>query len=97
MDALWIELVKLAGSVAGLGAATFLAYCKLRESRLTKEKGLEDNPERCGRHEEAIKNLKESVVAMETDNATDHKEIFKQLSALSLDLAKLERPFEKSR
>jgi hypothetical protein len=95
MLAVAIEIIKMVGAIAGLLTMAFVAWCRWKEGKLTKELKLEDNPERCGRHEEAIVTLKGRFEKLEQENQRDHGEMLRQLAGLSLELVKVCKDIEK--
>ena len=91
MSSLALEIAKIVGAIVGLVTGALVAYWKIRDKRIAKAFSLEDNPERCGRHEEAIKTLKDRVEKLDEGNDKDHGEMFRQLGAMSVEIAKLGR------
>ena len=91
MNSLGVEIAKLVGAVVGLCSGIFITYWQIRQKTLARSLSLEDNPERCGRHEEAIQRLKEAVKQECDDNREDHRIMFNQIGALSIEIAKLGR------
>jgi hypothetical protein len=91
MNSLGLEIAKIVGAIVGVIAAALVAYWKLKDKRIAKDLGLQDNPERCGRHEADIKTLKERFDRFDTKNDEDHGEMFRQLGAMSVEIAKLGR------
>jgi hypothetical protein len=91
MNSLGVEIAKLVGAIVGLCSGIFITYWQIRQRTLSREMKLEDNPERCGRHDEAIQQLKAAVRKECDDNREDHRVMFNQLGALSLEIAKLSR------
>lgn len=91
MNSLGVEIAKLVGAVVGLCSGIFITYWQIRQRTISKSLNLEDNPERCGRHEEAIAQLKIAVKQECDENRDEHRLLFNQLGALSLEIAKLSR------
>ena len=98
MGAVLVEILKVVGAALGALSAAFLAYCtikaakeKARQKQLQAQFGLADNPERCGRHEEAIAGLKQDVTELKRDNSKEHDEIFTQLQGISIELVRMGR------
>jgi len=91
MDALWLEIARTVGSAIGLASGIFITYWRITQSARARELKLEDNPERCGRHEEAIKSIRLELDKVRSDNKEDHRIIFNQLGALSVEIARLGR------
>lgn len=91
MNSAWFKLAETFGAFIGLLFGIYFTYWRVRQSRMAADLRLEDNPERCGRHEEAIKSLREQVQKYCEENREDHRQIFGQLGALSVEMAKLER------
>jgi hypothetical protein len=91
MNSLGLEIAKIAGAIVGIIAAALVAYWKFKDKRQAKDLGLPDNPERCGRHEEAIKTLKDDMKTYCDENREDHRQIFAQVGAMSIEIAKLGR------
>jgi hypothetical protein len=58
---------------------------------MTKQLDLADNPERCGQHEEAISTLKARVEKLDESNDKAHDEMFRQLGAMCVEIAKIGR------
>lgn len=99
---MWAELLKAIGAALGVLSAAFLTYSTIRASKersrqkaLQAEFGLADNPERCGRHEEAIGGLKEDFADLKDENAKEHEQIFNQLQGISLELVGIKKDIEK--
>ncbi len=95
MNSMILEWLKFIGALVALSTAAFIAYSKVREKRLSTAHGLEDNPERCGRHEEAITTLKDRVDGLEQKNSSDHQQMFAHLQNLSLELVGIKKDLER--
>jgi len=95
MNSMILEWLKFIGALVALSTAAFIAYSKVREKRLAGEHGLEDNPERCGRHEEAITTLKGKIDNLDEKNTADHGQIFAHLQNLSLELVGIKKDLER--
>jgi len=89
--AVLVEILKIAGAILGVASAAFITAWQIRQRTKTKELKLADNPERCGQHEEAITTLKARVETLDERNDKDHGEMFRQLGAMSVEIAKLGR------
>lgn len=88
---LLLKIAEVVGTVLGALAFALVTYWKMRERKLIKEKGLADNPERCGQHEARL-NALEDRIGREMDlNHEAHEKIFDQLKALSVEIARLSR------
>lgn len=85
------QILTAIGGAIGAISAALVTYWKLRDKKLAKDKGLADNPERCGQHEEAIAGLKDRMDDMERTNREDHRELTRQISALAIDVAGIGR------
>lgn len=94
MDALWIEVLKVVGAALGFGSAGFLAYSKIKESKLTKELKLSENPERCGQHQAKLERLREDLDSLEENNTNEHREMLRQIGGISLELVKIGKDIE---
>lgn len=88
---LLLKVVEVAGTVLGTLAFALVTYWKMRERKLIKEKGLADNPERCGQHEARLNALEERIGREMDLNHEAHEKIFEELKALSVDIARLSR------
>jgi hypothetical protein len=91
MNSLGVEIAKLVGAIVGLCSGIFITYWQIRQKTLSRELKLEDNPERCGRHEEAIKTLQSRFDKWDEKNDKEHAQMCQQLGLLSIDIAKLSR------
>lgn len=91
MNSAVVEIAKTIGAVVGLATGIFVTYWQIRQRTKAKELGLPDNPERCGKHEEAIGTLKGVVEKLERENDQDHDRIFTELGLISVEIAKLSR------
>ena len=91
MDAGWVEIAKTIGAAVGLLTGGFVTYWQIRQRTRQKAYDLEDNPERCGRHEEAIKQLRSDMDDMCEENRDDHREMLKQIAGLSVEMARASR------
>lgn len=91
MDAAWVEIAKTIGAAVGLLTGAFVTYWQIRQHTRAKELGLTDNPERCGRHEEAIKQLRSDMDSMGDQNRDDHREMLRQIAGLSIEMARMSR------
>jgi hypothetical protein len=96
MNADWLEIAKIVGAIVGLATGAFVTYWRIREKQLQKDHGLEDNPERCGRHEEAINTLKGRVDALDARNAADHGRIETKLQNIALEIVAIRADVEKA-
>lgn len=70
--------------------AAFIAREKIREIKLTRQRGLKANPERCAIHETKIKQLEEDVDSFRKENRQEHKQIFDCLDHIRERLARVE-------
>lgn len=91
MNSPWVKIAESFGSLCGFVLAVYYTYWRIRQNRIASDKGLEDNPERCGRHEEAIKQLRSDMDDYYDENREEHRTMSVQLGALSLEIAKLSR------
>lgn len=94
--ALVVEILKIIGAVIGLASGVYIvtwqSHQKSRIKQLAAEgTELADNPERCGRHEEAIKQLRSDFDDFYDENRYEHRTMITQLGTLSLEIAKLSR------
>jgi hypothetical protein len=89
--AVLVEILKITGACLGLASAVFITLWQIRQKTMTKELKLADNPERCGQHEEAITTLKLRLEKLDEGNDKDHGEMFRQLGAMCVEIAKLGR------
>lgn len=60
-------IVDIVIGAAALSSGVYLGYKKLRETRLTRNKGLDPNPERCAKHEDRIGDLEKSCATYQAD------------------------------
>ena len=65
--ALVLEIAKIVGILLGTIAFALTAYWKMKEKALTRDKGLDANPERCEKHENAINDIKLELVGIGRD------------------------------
>jgi hypothetical protein len=91
MNSLGLEIAKIAGAIVGIIAAALVAYWKFKDKRQAKDLGIDENPKRCGQHEEAIDTLKKEMGRFCDENREDHRQIFAQVGAMSIEIAKLGR------
>jgi hypothetical protein len=91
VNSLGVEIAKLVGAIVGLASGIFITYWQIRQKTLSRELKLEDNPERCGRHEEAIKTLQARVDRWEEKNDKEHAQMCAQLGLMSIEIAKISR------
>lgn len=91
MDAVWLEVAKVVGAFVGLCSGIFITYWQIRQRTIARSLSLEDNPTRCGRHEEAIQSLRADFSRICDENREDHKQMFGQIGALSIEVTKLSR------
>jgi hypothetical protein len=89
--AVLVEALKIVGASLGLASAVFITLWQINQRTKTREMKLADNPERCGQHEEAISTLKARVEKLDESNDNAHDEMFRQLGAMSVEIAKLGR------
>lgn len=82
-----LKIAEVVGTVLGASAFALITYWKMREKRLLKEKGLADNPERCGKHEARLQALEDRM----DENHEDHLRFLDQLQKLSVEIARLSR------
>lgn len=85
------EIAKVFGALIGLLTGVYVTYWQIRQRQISKALSLEDNPERCGRHEEAIKRLRQDMDTLADQNRDDHRQLFNQVGALGIEIAKLNR------
>ena len=86
-----VKIAEVVGITLGTIAFALMTYWKLKERAIMKEHGLEDNPERCGRHEEQLKSLSGRIDKLEENNREDHQQIFRQIGDLAVEIAKVSR------
>ncbi len=56
-----LNIVEVANALATLVLVAVLAWAKLRERKLSRDKGLLDNPERCRDHEDRLRDIEEGI------------------------------------
>lgn len=84
------ELAQIIYGAAIIIISAFLAWQKIKESKLTKNHGLKPNPERCAIHETKIKQLEEDVDSFRKENRQEHKQIFDRLDSIRERLTRVE-------
>ena len=67
--ALILKIAEVIGLILGTLAFALLTYWKAKERALTKDKGLEANPERCEQHAIRLAVIEERLERIETDIA----------------------------
>jgi len=85
-----ISLVELIYGLAIIILAAFIAREKIREIKLTRQRGLKANPERCAIHETKIKLLEEDMDGFRKENRQEHKQIFDRLDSIRERLTRVE-------
>jgi len=85
-----ISLVELINGLAVIFLAAFIAREKIREIKLTRQRGLKANPERCAIHETKIKQLEEDMDGFRKENRQEHKQIFDRLDSIRERLTRVE-------
>lgn len=70
--------------------AAFIAREKIREIKLTKQRGLKANPERCAIHETKISQLQAELSEFKRENEQDHDRIFLALDNVRERLTRVE-------
>jgi len=85
-----ISLVELINGLAIIILAAFIAREKIREIKLTRQRGLKANPERCAIHETKIKLLEEDMDGFRKENRQEHKQIFDRLDSIRERLTRVE-------
>jgi len=65
--ALALKVAEVIGLILGTLAFALLTYWKAKERALTKNKGLEANPERCEKHENSINDINMKLVGIGKD------------------------------
>ena len=86
---LLLELAKIIGAIVGLVAGALVTYWRFNERRRTKELNLDENPERCGKHEIRLDALERRMGSLEEHNREDHNKLFNQIGAVGNALARL--------
>ena len=84
------DLAQIIYGAAIIIISAFLAWQKIKESKLTKNHGLKPNPERCAIHETKIKQLEEDVDSFRKENRQEHKQIFDCLDSIRERLTRVE-------
>ncbi|MCJ7828619.1 MAG: hypothetical protein MUP81_02630 [Dehalococcoidia bacterium] len=64
-----LEIAKIIGILLGTIAFALTAYWKMKEKALTRDKGLDANPERCEQHAIRLAVIEERLERIETDIA----------------------------
>ena len=84
------ELAQIIYGAAIIIISAFLAWGKIKESKLTKNHGLKPNPERCAIHETKISQLQGGLDELRDENRNDHEKIFAGLDGLRERVARIE-------
>lgn len=85
-----MELSQIIYGLAIIILAAFIAREKIREIKLTKQRGLKGNPERCAIHETKIGQIQEEMNDFRSENKQDHDRIFQALDNVRERLARVE-------
>ena len=62
-----IKIAEIIGIALGIMAFALVTYWKLRERSLARERGLDENPQRCEQHQTAIAVIEERLDTIEED------------------------------
>ena len=57
-----LSLVEIANALATLVLVAILAWAKVRERKLSRERGLLENPERCADHEDRLRAIEKVMI-----------------------------------
>ena len=85
-----ISLVELIYGLAIIILAAFIAREKIREIKLTRQRGLKANPERCAIHETKIGQIQEEMNDFRNDNKQEHERLFQSLDNIRERLTRVE-------
>lgn len=85
-----MELSQIIYGLAIIILAAFIAREKIREIKLTRQRGLKANPERCAIHETKIGQLQVELNEFKRENEQDHERIFQGLDNVRERLIRVE-------
>jgi hypothetical protein len=85
-----VELSQIIYGLAIIILAAFIAREKIREIKLTRQRGLKANPERCAIHETKIGQLQVELNEFKRENEQDHDRIFQALDNVRERLTRVE-------
>jgi len=85
-----VELSQIIYGLAIIILAAFIAREKIREIKLTRQRGLKANPERCAIHETKISQLQVELNEFKRENEQDHDRIFQALDNVRERLTRVE-------
>ncbi|HUM33641.1 MAG TPA: hypothetical protein PKX32_00110 [Candidatus Saccharicenans sp.] len=85
-----MELSQIIYGLAIIILAAFIAREKIREIKLTRQRGLKANPERCAIHETKINQLQVELNEFKRENEQDHDRIFQALDNVRERLTRVE-------
>lgn len=85
-----MELSQIIYGLAIIILAAFIAREKIREIKLTRQRGLKANPERCAIHETKIGQLQVELNEFKRENEQDHDRIFQALDNIRERLTRVE-------
>lgn len=85
-----MELSQIIYGLAIIILAAFIAREKIREIKLTRQRGLKANPERCAIHETKISQLQVELNEFKRENEQDHDRIFQALDNVRERLTRVE-------
>ncbi|MDH7513537.1 MAG: hypothetical protein QHH14_11385 [Clostridiales bacterium] len=85
-----MELSQIIYGLAIIILAAFIAREKIREIKLTRQRGLKANPERCAIHETKIGQLQVELNEFKRENEQDHDRIFQALDNVRERLTRVE-------
>lgn len=60
-----LSLVEIANAFATLVLVAILAWAKVKEKRLSRERGLMENPDRCADHEDRLRAIEKVVIQLD--------------------------------
>lgn len=86
-----LKIMETIGVILGTLAFAFWTLARLKEKAYTKKYNLKPNPTRCGEMIARVENLEKDVSENKAENRDDHKQLFAQIGALSIEVAKIAR------
>lgn len=85
-----MELSQIIYGLAIIILAAFIAREKIREIKLTRQRGLKANPERCAIHETKISQMQLELNEFKSENKQEHDRIFLALDNVRERLTRVE-------
>lgn len=85
-----MEISQIIYGLAIIILAAFVAREKIREIKLTRQRGLKANPERCAIHETKISQMQLELNEFKSENKQEHDRIFLALDNVRERLTRVE-------